>query len=92
MEDSNGETNEFLTIKLIQSGDIIKISLSKINLKKQFNEVFKSLLRELKLKQKYAYLTSEDGKMVSILDLNLSLEEIIKKFGMKLKLYYEKIF
>jgi len=92
MEHSNRESNEFLTIKIIQSGDILKIALTKVNLNKIFNEIYVSLLKTLKLKQNYAYISSEDGKMVSSSDLNLPLEEIIKIFGLKLKLYYEKVF
>jgi hypothetical protein len=60
-------------------------------MKKEFYEIYSSTLKDLKLKQKDAYLSNEEGKMIGDLDLNRSLEEIIKKFGLSLKLYYEKV-
>jgi hypothetical protein len=87
----NGKNNDFLTIKIAQSGDILRVPLTKENLKKNFNEIYYSFLKELKLKQKDTYLSSEDGKMISLSDFNLPFEDILKKFGMKLKLYYEKV-
>lgn len=91
MNDKKNNLDNFLSVKIIQSGDIIKVSLSSTNLKKKFNEIYGSLLRELKLKQKDTYLSNKEGKMIGDFDLELSLEEIIKKFGNRLKLYYEKI-
>lgn len=91
MDSSNNTLSKFLSIKIIQSGDVIKISLSIANLRKNFYDIYSSLLNELKLKQKDTYLSNENGNMISDLDLNLSLEDIIKKFGKRLKLYYEKI-
>jgi len=91
MDNIHNDLNEFLSIKIIQTGDIIKISLSLTNLNKNFNEIYLSLLKELKLKQKDTYLSNDNGKMVGEIDMVLSLEEITKKFGNKLKLYYEKI-
>ncbi len=92
MDDINDHTNEFISFKIIQSGEIIKVSLSRSNLGKKFDEIYGLLLKKLKLKQKNTYLSNENGKMVGDLDLELSLQEIIKKFGNKLKVYYEKIF
>lgn len=91
MNDKKNNLDNFLSVKIIQSGDIIKVSLSSTNLKKKFNEIYGSLLRELKFKQKDTYLSNKEGKMIGDFDLELSLEEIIKKFGNRLKLYYEKI-
>ncbi|MFX1388186.1 MAG: hypothetical protein ACFE9M_13290 [Promethearchaeota archaeon] len=91
MNDKKNNLDNFLSVKIIQSGDIIKVSLSSTNLKKKFNEIYGSLLRELKLKQKDTYLSNKEGKMIGDFDLELSLEEIIKKFGNRLKLHYEKI-
>ncbi|MFX1309683.1 MAG: hypothetical protein ACFE8C_08305 [Promethearchaeota archaeon] len=91
MNDKKNNLDNFLSVKIIQSGDIIKVSLSSTNLKKKFNEIYGSLLRELKFKQKDTYLSNKEGKMIGDFDLELSLEEIIKKFGKRLKLYYEKI-
>jgi len=92
MEFSKRDSNKFLTIRIIQSGDKLRVRLTKINLRKKFNEIYAPLLKQLKLKRNYAYLSSEDGKMVSLSDLNLSLEDFVQKFGLNLKLYYERIF
>ena len=83
--------NRVLEIKIAQTGDILRISLNEKNLRKKFDEIYTSILKELKLKRKNAYLYSEDGKMVGNFNLNLPLEEILKKFGLKLILHYEKI-
>ncbi len=92
MDDKNDHTNEFISFKIIQSGEIIKVSLSRSNLGKKFDEIYGLLLKNLKFKPKDTYLSNENGKMIGDFDLELSLQEIIKKFGNKLKVYYEKIF
>ncbi len=92
MNDLNKEEKEFLTFKIIQRGEIIKIQLTPNNLKKNFQDIFHSLLKELKLKQKDTFLSNEEGKMIGIHDLSLSLEEILHKFGIILKVYSEKIY
>ena len=92
MEFSKRDSNKFLTIRIIQSGDKLRVRLTKINLRKKFNEIYAPLLKQLKLKKNYAYLSSKDGKMVSLSDLNLSLEDFVQKFGLNLKLYYERVF
>lgn len=92
MSSSNRQSDEFLSFKIIQSGEIIKISLSQTNLRKKFHEIYLSLLKELKLKQKDTFLSNNEGKMIGIPDLGLSLEGIINKFGRKLRLYCEKVF
>ena len=91
MDNSKNKYINSLSIRIIQSGDIIRISLSKENLKKKFYDIYSSLLKELKLKQKDSYLSNEEGKMIEEFDLKLSTEDIIQKFSTKLKLYYEKI-
>ncbi len=91
MIDLKKDDNEFLSFKIIQSGERIKVSLTPENLRKKFNDIYLSLLRELKLKQKDTFLSNEEGKMIGIPDLSLSLEEIINKFGTMLKVYSEKI-
>jgi hypothetical protein len=83
--------NSVLEIKIAQTGDILRISLNEKNLGKKFDEIYTSILKELKLKRKLVYLCSNDGKMVGNFNLNIPLEEIIKKFGLKLILYYEKV-
>ena len=92
MDDLNIEQEKFLSFKIIQSGEIIKISLNQTNLRKKFQEIYHSLLKELKLKHKDAFLSNDEGKMIGIPDLGLSLEGIINKFGRKLRLYCEKVF
>ena len=86
------EGNEFLTFKVIQSGEIIKIELTPNNLKKNFQEVFQSLLKELKLKKKNIFLSNEEGKMIGNYEFNFSVKDIIENFGNILKVYSEKIF
>jgi len=86
------EDKEFLSFRIIQSGEIKKVPLTPVNLKINFRDIYLSLLKELKLKQKDTFLSNEEGKMIRIPDLSLSLEEIVHKFGPMLKLYSEKIF
>ena len=92
MNDLNNKDEKFLSFKAIQSGEIKNLLLNEVNLRRKFNEIYFSILKELKLKPKDTYLSNEEGKMIGNLDLNLSLEDVIKKFGYILKIYYEKIF
>ena len=92
MNDFNNKNEKFLSFKAIQSGEIKNILLNEVNLRRKFNEIYFSILKELKLKPKDTYLSNEEGRMLANLDLNLSLEEVVKKFGYILKIYYEKIF
>ena len=73
----NKESNDFLSFKIIQSGEIIKVSLNSSNLRKSFHDIFHSLLKELNLKQKDTFLSNEEGKMIGIHELSLSLKEFI---------------
>ena len=82
---------EYLKIKVIQGGQVEEIKLTKANLEDKFRDVYLPLLKKMGLKSKHAYLSTDSGRMVSKLDLHSSLREIIKKYGNKLKLYYEKI-
>jgi hypothetical protein len=91
MNNTKHQEKQFLFIKIVQSGESIKISLTEKNLPIEFKEIYLPLLQELKLKQKNVYISNEDGKMIGNFDFNLPLEEIIQKFGNKLKLYYEKV-
>ena len=91
MFDSEHQEKQVLFFKIVQSGESIKIPLTKDNLSIEFKEIYFKLLKELRLKQKDSYLSNEEGKMIGDLDLNLSIEEIVMKFGKKLRLYYEKI-
>ncbi|MFX0005973.1 MAG: hypothetical protein ACFFAV_04500 [Candidatus Hermodarchaeota archaeon] len=91
MDSSIDKDIEYLSILIVQSGDIIRIKTSTENLRKEFYDIYSSMLRDLKLKQKYAYLSNEEGKMIGDFDLNKSLEEILQEFGSRLKLYYEKV-
>ncbi len=92
MNDLNSKDEKFLSFKAIQSGEIKNLLLNEVNLRRKFNEIYFSILKELKLKPKDTYLSDEEGRMIGTLDLNLSLEEVVKKFGYILKIYYEKIF
>jgi hypothetical protein len=92
MNDLFKEGKEFLTFKIIQSGQIIKVELTPTNLEKKFQDVFQSLLKELKLKGKNTFLSNEEGMMVGNYDFNCTIKEIIDKFGNIIKVYSEKIF
>ena len=92
MDDLNIEEEKFLSFKIIQSGEIKNLLLNEANLRRKFNGIYFSILKELKLNPRDTYLSNEEGRMIGNLDLNLSLEEVVKKFGYNLKIYYEKIF
>lgn len=91
MKESDNAELDILWIKVVQSGELKKIPLSEVNLSKKFKDIYFPMLKELKLKQNYAFLTDETGKMLGPLDIADSVENIVKKFGSKLELYYEKI-
>ena len=91
MDSSIDKNINHLSILIVQSGDIIRIKTSTENLRKQFYDIYSSILKDLKLKRKDAYLSNEEGKMIGDFDLNKPLKEIIQKFGSRLKLYYEKV-
>ncbi len=84
--------NKYLSLKIIQSGEIIKIAISDKNLRKNLKEFYVPILKELKVKEKDVFISNEEGKMLGNSDLELPLNLIFKKFGNKLKLYSEKIF
>jgi len=46
----------------------------------------------LKLKQENTYISNQEGKMIGITDLDLPVKDIVRKYGVELKLYYERIF
>ncbi len=84
--------DEFLFLKIIQSGEIIKIVLTETNLKKKFKEFYVPILKRLKLKEKNVFINNKEGKMLGNSDLELPLKVISEKFGYRLKLYSEKVF
>ena len=84
--------NEFLFLKIIQSGEIIRISLTDMNLKKNLKEFYVPILKRLKLKGKNVFISNEEGKMLGNSDLELPLTVILKKYGYRLKLYSERVF
>ena len=92
MSNLNEGSKNFLSFKIIQSGDVKRISLNPENLGISFQDLFHLLLKELNLKYKDVFLSNMKGKMIGINDLSLSLGEIIQKFGNELRLYSEKIF
>jgi hypothetical protein len=91
MSNFNIKNEEFFVLKIIQSGEIKSFSLSEENLNKTFKELYLPIIKELKLKKKDIFLSNDAGKALTSLDLNLSLKEILEKFGNKINLYYEKI-
>ena len=84
--------DEFLFLKIIQSGEIIKIVLTETNLKQKFKEFYVPILKRLKLKEKNVFISNKEGKMLGNSDLELPLKVISEKFGYRLKLYSEKVF
>ncbi len=91
MSDLENQGYEFLSLKIVQSGEIKKIPLSPENMKKKFKSVYLPILKELKLKHKDVFLSNEEGKMIGPFDYSLNLGEIINRFGNELKLYSERV-
>ena len=91
MDNSEDQEPFFLFIKMIQGGEIKKIELTEFTLAKTFKEIYFPILKQLKMKEKDVFLSTESGRSISSYDLDLTVEEIVKKFGDKLNLYYEKI-
>ena len=91
MSDLENHGYEFLSLKIVQSGEFKKIPLSPENMKKKFKNVYLPILKELKLKHKDVYLSNEEGKMIGPFDYSLNLGEIINRFGNELKLYSERV-
>ena len=85
------KNDDLFIIKIIQSGEIKSFFLTKENLNRPFKEIYLPIIKELKLKLKDTFLSNDAGKTLINKDLNLSLNEILKKFGTKINLYYEKI-
>lgn len=73
--------DEFLFLKIIQSGEIIKIVLTETNLKQKFKEFYVPILKRLKLKEKNVFISNKEGKMLGNSDLELPLKVISEKFG-----------
>ena len=84
--------NEFLFLKIIQSGETIRIALTDMNLKKNLKEFYFPILKKLKLKEKNVFISNVEGKMLENSDLELPLNIISKKFGNRLKIYSETVF
>jgi len=84
--------HKFLFLKIIQSGEIIKIALTDMNLKKNLKEFYVPILKKLKLKEKNVFISNVEGKMLENSDLELPLNIISKKFGNRLKIYSETVF
>ena len=84
--------NEFLFLKIIQSGETIRIALTDMNLKKNLKEFYVPILKKLKLKEKNVFISNVEGKMLENSDLELPLNIISKKFGNRLKIYSETVF
>lgn len=91
MIESKNPELEFLFVKIVQSGEIKKIPLNELNLSKKFNALYIPMLKKLKLKKNDAFLTNESGQMFNKVNFDETVEDVVKEFGSKLKLYYEKI-
>jgi len=84
LNDSRNKDVKLFRIKVIQSGEIIKIDLDDTSLSTIFREIYLPLLKKLRFKSEDAYLSNDQGKMVRNLDLKLPLKLIIEQFGNKL--------
>ena len=91
MSDLENHGYEFLSLKIVQSGEIKKIPLIPENMKKKFKNIYLPILKTLKLKHKDVFLSNEEGKMIGPFDYSLNLGEIINRFGNELKLYSERV-
>ncbi|MFX1316641.1 MAG: hypothetical protein ACFE9T_12315 [Promethearchaeota archaeon] len=92
MSKSEEHTYEFLFLKIVQGGEVIKIALTDENLSKKFREMYIPILKELDLKPKDIFFSNVEGKMLLNHDLEKDLRTIIVRFGNNLRLYSEKIF
>ncbi len=90
-ERENQEDEYFLVIKIVQAGTTKSIPLNDLNLEKRFKEIYEPLLKSLKMKRSDAFLSDESGRMIGPIELNLTLKEILEKYGTQLSLYYEKV-
>jgi len=87
----NTKNDQFFIIKIIQSGEIKSFSLTKENLNRPFKEIYFPIIKGLKLKKYDIFLSNDAGRALNANDLDLSLKEVLNKFGTKINLYYEKI-
>ncbi|MFX1411066.1 MAG: hypothetical protein ACFFA6_11995 [Promethearchaeota archaeon] len=92
MNKSEEHDHQFLSLKIVQGGDIIKIALTDANLSTKFKKLYVPILKELNLKQKDIFFSNVEGKMLLNHDLGKDLKTIIERFGNNLRLYSEKIF
>jgi len=81
---------DFLIITLKQGGRQEYIELNEHNIKEKFRALLDKIFKKYKMKEKFVMLTTDDGRMVPPFKYNQPIETIVKDFGNKLNLYYEK--
>ncbi len=91
MNDKKKREREFFDFKIVQGRNLKRFELTEENLAKKFKALYFPLIKELNLKKRNAFLCDDSGRMLSNLDLNLSLEEIIEKFGHEINLHSESV-
>lgn len=90
MQEDDNSLEDFLRIKVIQGGKTEFIELDEYTRGQKFKEVLFPLFKKYKMKKKDAFLTLEDGRFITPFEYNRTVDEIIEKFGLDLKLYDEK--
>ncbi len=90
-DNENHEEEFFLIIKIVQTGKINSVPLNDLNLEKKFKEIYEPLLKNLNMKRTGSFLSDECGRMLGPFELNLTVKEIVEKYGTQLNLYYEKV-
>lgn len=92
MTTETDEEKDILKIKLIQGGEIKVIELSEKLKNLRFGQFLDLFLKELGMKRKDVYLSTDSGKMINPLYYNQIVKQIVKKYGSNLNLYNEKVF
>ncbi|MHA1148600.1 MAG: hypothetical protein ACTSR8_10185 [Promethearchaeota archaeon] len=82
--------DDLLRIKVVQGGKIEFFELDECTRAQKFKDLLFPLLKKYKIKKKDAFITTADGRLLSAFDYSKTFDEIVKKFGLYLKLYNEK--
>ena len=90
MQDNENLLEDFLFIKVVPAGTKEVIELNEYNRSLKFKEILFPIFKKYKIKKRDAFLTTEDGKMLSPLYYSQDTNSVVNKFGNVLKLYNEK--
>lgn len=86
------EEEDILKIKLVQGGETKAIELSEKLKHSKFGQLLDSFLKQLGMKRKDVYLSTDSGKMINPLYYNQTVKQIVRKYGSDFNLYNEKVF